>query len=189
MDFMPRIPLSGVLILIDLQKAIDHPSWGTRNNPEAEQNAAALLAAWRQTGRPIYHVKHDSTEPNSTYRPGQPGNEFKEVVAPLPGEAVVAKHVHSAFIGTGLVETLRAAGQNTLVVCGVITNNSVEATVRNGANLGFDILLAADACFTFGRKDWYGNPRTADEVHALSPANMDGEYCRVTTTAEILALL
>lgn len=189
MDFMPPVPASAVLILIDLQKAIDHPSWGVRNNPGAEQNAVALLAAWRRTGRPLCHVKHDSTEPNSTYRPGQPGNEFKEIVAPLAGEWVVAKQVHSAFIGTGLAETLRVAGQNTLVVCGVITNNSVEATVRHGANLGFDIVVAADACFTFGRKDWYGHARTADEVHAMSLANLDGEYCRVTTTAEILAAL
>jgi len=189
MDFMSPIPASTVLLLVDLQKAIDDPSWGVRNNPEAEQNAAALLAAWRRTGRPLCHVRHDSREPDSTYRPGEPGNEFKEIVAPLPGERVVAKHVHSAFIGTGLPETLRAAGQHTLVICGVITNNSVEATVRNGANLGFDIVLAADACFTFGRNDWYGHPRTADEVHAMSLANLDGEYCRVTTTAEILAAL
>lgn len=182
MDGMLLIPPSCALLLIDLQKAIDHPSWGVRNNPDAEQNAAALLAAWRRSGRPVYHVRHDSTEPLSTYRPGQPGNDFKEIVAPLPAERVIAKTVNSAFVGTPLAAELQAAGYTSLVVCGVITNNSVETTVRHGANLGFDIILAEDACFTFALRHW-----PADEVHAMSLANLEGEYCRVAPTAAILA--
>ncbi len=184
-----KLPSSAALLIIDLQKAIDNPVWGVRNNPEAEVNAARLLAAWRGSSRPIYHVKHDSRDPTSTYRPGQPGNEFKDEGIPLPGEPVITKHVHSAFIGTGLEDRLRSAGHETLVIAGVITNNSVEATVRMAGNLGFDTYLAADACFTFGRKDWNGQMRTAEEVHALSLANMHREYCTVLTTAEILAAL
>ncbi len=53
------------------------------------------------------------------------------------GEAVVAKKVHSAFIGTDLVARLEAMGRPSLVICGVLLANSVEATVRNAANLGF----------------------------------------------------
>ena len=30
-----------VLILIDQQKAMEHPKWGRRNNPDAEQSAVA----------------------------------------------------------------------------------------------------------------------------------------------------
>jgi len=74
-----------------------------------------------------------------------------------------------------------------LVIVGVITNNSVEATVRMAGNLGFDTFLVEDACFTFARKDWSGRFRTADEVHAMSLANMDGEYCTVIRTADVLA--
>ena len=179
-------PDSAALLVIDVQRAIDHPSWGERNNPQAEAHIAALLAAWRASGRPIYHVRHDSTEAESTYRPGQPGHEFKTEALPLPGEAVIAKRTNSAFIGTGLEATFRAAGVTTVVVAGVITNNSVEATVRMAGNLGFATFLVEDACFTFGRRDWAGIWRTADEVHAMSLANLDGEYARVVTTAEVL---
>lgn len=182
-------PRSTALIVIDVQKAIDHPSWGDRNNPEAETNIAALVRAWRATGRPVYHIRHDSTEPDSHYRPGQSGNEFKPEAEPLHGESVIPKGANSAFIGTDLEARLRAARQNVLVIAGVITNNSVEATVRMAGNLGFDTFLVEDASFTFGRKDWAGTFRTADEVHAMSLANLDGEYCKVITTKAILETL
>jgi nicotinamidase-related amidase len=181
------LPHAAALMVIDVQCAIDHPSWGERNNPQAEGNIAALLAAWRVTGRPIYHVRHDSTEPQSHYRPGQPGHEFKPEAMPLPGETVIGKRTNSAFIGTGLEAQLWAAHVEMLIVAGVITNNSVEATVRMAGNLGFETFVVEDACFTFGRKDWAGTPRTAAEVHAMSLANLEGEYATVVGTAEVLA--
>jgi nicotinamidase-related amidase len=180
------LPRNAALLVIDLQKAIDHPSWGERNNPQAEQNVAALLAAWRLNQRPIYHIRHDSAEPASHYRPGQPGNDFKPEAQPLDGETIIPKTTNSAFIGTSLEASLRAAKQAILVVTGVITNNSVEATVRMAGNLGFETYLVEDACFTFGRKDWGGMWRTAAEVHAMSLANLDGEYCAVARTKEVL---
>jgi nicotinamidase-related amidase len=183
------LPPDAALIVIDMQRAIDHPSLGQRNNLDAERNVAALLHAWRASGRPVYHIRHDSTEPASHYRPGQPGNEFKPEVQPLPGETVVAKRTNSAFIGTGLEARLRAAGQTLLVIAGVITNNCVEATVRMAGNLGFDTFLVEDGCFTFAHEDWAGKLRSAAEVHAMSLANLDGEYCMVTRTADLLAAL
>ena len=104
---------------------------------------------------------------------------------PVPGRKrsiVIAKRSNSAFIGTDLEQRLRTGGHEALVIAGVITNNSVEATVRMAGNLGFDVWLIGDACFTFGRRDWNGNFRSAEEVHAMSLANLDGEYCTVITT-------
>ena len=181
---------NAALLIIDLQKAIDAPYWtaqGPRNNPEAEANIVRLLRHWRETGRPIFHIRHDSREPNSAFRPGQPGHDFKPQALPLAGETVIGKATNSAFIGTDLEARLRAQGIGELVIAGVITNNSVEATVRMAGNLGFGVQLAEDACFTFARRDYAGRLRCAEEVHAMSLANLDGEYCRVTTTAELLA--
>lgn len=181
------VPDDAVLLVIDMQKAIDMPEWGVRNNPDAEKNVRRLQDAWRTAGRPLVHVRHDSRSSDSTYRPGQPGHDFKPETAPLPGETVIGKVHHSAFAGTGLEERLKSAGQTTVFVCGVITNNSVEATVRHANNLGFNVYLIEDACFTFGKTDWHRRAWSADEVHALSVANMSGEYCEVVGTAEVAA--
>jgi len=183
------LPREAALLLIDLQNAIDHPSWGERNNPQAEQNVTALLSAWRLTRRPIYHIWHDSAEPASHYRPGQAGNDFKPEARPLAGETIISKTTNSAFVGTGLEARLRAAQRTLLVVTGVITNNSVEATVRMAGNLGFETYLVEDACFTFGRKDWNGMWRTAAEVHGMSLANLDRECCTVVRTEEVLEVV
>jgi nicotinamidase-related amidase len=132
------------------------------------------------------HIRHDSTSPDSAYRAGQEGNNFKNEVAPLAGEIVVPKRTNSAFIGTDLERSLRAAGLDILVITGVSTNNSVEATVRMAGNLGFHVYLVNDACFTFARPDFQGRMRSAEEVHSMSLANLDGEYCTVVTTVEVL---
>jgi len=178
------------LLVVDVQRAIDaayHAADGPRNNPDAERNIAHLLAAWRRDDRPIIHIRHDSTFPTSAYRPGQDGNNFKAEVAPEASETVIAKQTNSAFIGTELEQHLRKLGLERLVVTGVSTNNSVEATVRMAGNLGFQTYLVADACFTFARRDFHGRLRTADEVHSMSLANLDEEYCTVVDTAVVLA--
>ena len=103
------------------------------------------------------------------------------------GETVIGKSTNSAFIGTDLEQTLRARRIRQLWVMGVITNNSVEATVRMAGNLGFETYLMEDCCFTFAKADFRGVLRSAEEVHALSLANLDGEYCTVVISPEILA--
>ena len=105
---------NSALLIIDVQKAIEHPSWGKRNNPDLESNLTQLLASWRLKSLPIYHIQHISTEPNSTYRPGQIGCEFKPEVQPRLGETIIQKHTNSAFIGTDLEQRLRKQGHQVL---------------------------------------------------------------------------
>jgi nicotinamidase-related amidase len=166
------------------------PCWskeGPRNNFDAERNIARLLERWRNCSRPIFISGTDSIKPISPYRPDQPGNAFKLEARPAEGEPVIAKKTNNAFIGTDLEQRLRSAGTVTLAIAGVITNNSVEATVRMAGNLGFNTYLVEDAAFTFARRDYNGILRSVEEVHAMSLANMNGEYCKVVTTNELLS--
>lgn len=183
------LPATATLIVIDMQRAVDLPYWGPRCNPDAEAVVAALLAGWRRTGRSPIHIRHDSIEPDSGYRPDRPSHVFKPEAAPLPGETILGKSTNSAFIGTGLEARLRAEGAAPLVFVGVATNNSVETTVRMAGNLGFETWLVADACFAFDKVLLDGRVVPAADVHALSLANLAGEYARIVHSREILAAL
>ena len=121
------------------------------------------------------------------FRPGQSGAEFQARFYPLPHEHVADKHVTDAFSGSGLQEYLRLHTIGELVVTGVSTNYSVEATVRSAGCLGFVTTVVSDACFTFARANLEGRICTADEIHLMSLSNLDGEYATVRTTDAVLA--
>jgi nicotinamidase-related amidase len=177
---------NAALVLIDQQKGILHPKLGPRNNPEAELRMLELLARWRDSARPVVHVHHLSRSEDSVFWPGQSGVEVQERFEPIAGERLIQKQVPDSFCGTTLEADLRGAGIGQLVIVGVATNNSVESTARTAGNLGFDTWVAEDACFTFDKADYFGIARSAAEVHAMSLANLHGEYATVVSVERIL---
>lgn len=158
------------LLIIDMQRGMSGPTAGERNNPDAESKIRYLLTAWRKSGFPIIHVRHISRIPGSPFWPGQPGAEFQEELSPLAGEHVVEKNVPDAFVHSGLERWLHVRDIRQVVIVGVSTNNSVEATARMAGNLGLKVYVVADGTFTFAKADYSGVLRSAGEVHAMSLA-------------------
>ena len=183
---MLQLPPNAALLVVDVQRGFDDPSWGTRNNPEAEANIERIIAAWREAGRPVYHVFHDSVSPGSPLRPDVPGNAPKAEAAPVEGEPVYRKSVNSAFIGTSLEADLRSAGIDTVVVVGLTTNHCVSTTVRMAGNLGFETLLVADATATFDRAALDGRKRPAQEVHEAALSDLQGEFATLTDSKAVI---
>ncbi|MBO6805616.1 cysteine hydrolase family protein [Thalassospira sp.] len=176
------------LILIDWQQGFDDLNyWGNRNNPDAETNGERLLAHWRTQGWPVYHAKHNSTEPQSRLHPDHSGNAFKPGFEPRDGEPVYGKNVNSALIGTELEADLRAQGISKLVLCGITTDHCVNTTTRMAANLGFEATIAADACATFDRGLPDGRTFPAELVHDVALSSLNGEFAAVKTVDEIIA--
>jgi nicotinamidase-related amidase len=175
-----------VLLPIDVQRGFDDPSWPPRWNGEMETNGRALLAHWRNTGAPIVHVRHDSVQPGSSLITGHWGNDFREGFAPLAGEPVVSKSVNSAFIGTDLDLRLRRIGAEKIVAFGISTDMCVSTTIRTGANMGWKMVLVADACDCFDLPDGHGGIIPARAIQAAHVATLAAEFCEVVTTAEAI---
>lgn len=184
-------PDQSALLVIDAQRGMaEREAAGERRNqPGAEGRIAGLLAAFRATGAAVIHVRHDSVEPRSRFRPRRSGHAVLDEARELPGEPVIHKSANSAFIGTDLEARLRSDGRTTLVICGAVTNHCVETTARMAGNLGFDVLLVRDACWTFDGVGPDGERHSAEAIHAMTLFNIDGEFGRITSAAAILAAL
>jgi nicotinamidase-related amidase len=175
------------LIVVDVQRAFDDASvWGTRNNPDCEANVGRLIEAWRSKGEPIVFVRHDSEEDGSPLSPGQPGNEFKDVVTGEP-DLLVTKQVNSAFYGSpDLHEWLRGQSVDDLVICGITTNHCCETTARMADNLGYGVRFVIDATHTFDMAGPDGQTVSADELTRATAASLHGEFADVVRTRDVV---
>ena len=176
------------LLLIDIQIGfLDVEYWGgNRNNLNAERNSAKILEVWRRNDWPIYHVKHNSTTPDSPLSPSKKGNYFQPLVKPLQNEKTFEKTVNSAFIGTKLEQELKEKKIASIVIVGLTTDHCISTSVRMSANLGFETTLIEDATATFDKVDRKGRLFTANEIQAVTIASLDGEFAKIRTTAELL---
>lgn len=180
--------MNTALVLIDIQN--DYFPGGRMElvgSTEAAAAAARLLSAFRRASWPIFHVRHISTRPGSTFfLPGTPGAEFHESVSPCQGEVVVTKQYPNGFRETGLLDGLRSAEVNGILFCGMMTHMCVDATVRAAFDLGFTCTVSQDACAT---RDLVFDKTTipAFQVHGSFLAALAGVYARVKTTDDILA--
>ena len=176
------------LVVIDVQRGFEARS-EERSNPGAEANIARLLAAFRAAGRPIFHIRHASVEADSPLRPELPGHAPSDVATEHPGEPVLTKSVNGAFVGTDLELRLHEAGLTRIVTVGVQTDHCVSTTVRQGSDLGFDMVLVEDATWTYSRHHPDGTLIDAATMQRVNVASLAGEFCEVLTTDGVIARL
>ena len=182
------------LLLIDVQIGVDVLShWGgpngRRNNPDAEAKMSQLLASWRAAKLQVAFTRHDSREAASPLKFSLPTGAQKPGFEPVAGEIVVEKDVNSGFIGTDLEIQLRRAKISRLAIVGFFTNFCVETTTRMAGNLGFDTYLVEDCCSTSNRIGLDGVDRDPELVHAMTVANLHGEFCTAIKFADALGLV
>ncbi len=174
------MPGPRALIVIDVQHGFQDPSFGPRDNPDAEANVARLLAAWRERGAPVVLVQHDWE--GGPLERGTAGFELREE-AEGPADLRIVKTVHSAFHGDADLDGwLREQGAEGIAVCGIQTNVCCETTARIGSDLGWDVWFVLDATHTFDLETPDGGVVPAAEVARMTAANLQDEFAEVVTT-------
>jgi nicotinamidase-related amidase len=179
--------MSTGLLLIDIQN--DYFPGGKmelEGSEQAAEMAGRLLEFFRKSKLPIFHVQHLSTRPGATFFiPHTPGVEFHAQVKPLDGETVITKHYPNSFRETDLLLHLKQQGIHQLVIAGMMTHMCVDATARAAADLGFECLIAGDACAT-RKLIWSKHEVTAADVQSAFLAALNGSCGRVLTVKEIM---
>jgi nicotinamidase-related amidase len=200
-------PANTALLVVDMQYFDAHPDWGEgrtaqelgvadRFDPYFAQIDAAipriqdLLALFRGKDMEVIHLRvaevtADSRDvgwkqlvrglvvPNNS-READPLDE----VSPIGDELVVSKSSSGVFPVTNLDRLLRNMGITTLVMTGTSTGGCVESAVRDAVDLGYDVVVVADAC---------ADATPADHQQALG--RMVGGLTRVMTSAEVANLI
>ena len=179
--------MSKCLIMVDLQN--DYFAGGLMQLAgieDAAENARLLLTEFRKTKSPIIHVQHISIPPNAFFfLPGTDGAKINDRVAPQVGEEVVVKNYPNSFRDTALLKILKNLHIDDLVICGAMSHMCIDATTRAAFDLGFNCVVAEDACATM---DLFFNNKIikASEVHASFMAALSFPYAKVISTRDIL---
>lgn len=175
------------LILVDIQN--DYFPGGSMELvgiEAAAANARILLNEFRKTESPVVHIRHLSTRPGATFfLPETDGAKINRLVIPRDGEIVVEKNFPNSFRGTSLAEILKKIQPDNLVICGAMSHMCIDATTRAAFDLGFNCIVAEDACAT---KDLVFQDRIikASDVHASFMAALAAPYAKVISTAELI---
>lgn len=173
------------LILIDIQN--DYFPGGRMElvgSSAAGSKAEQLLRSFRHKALPIVHIQHVSTRPGATFfLPDTVGVQFHACVAPIAGEPVFQKNYPNSFRETPLLEHLRSLETTKLVIVGMMTHMCIDTSTRAAADLGFECVLAGDACAT--RNLSFGDVAvSAENVQAAFLAALSGSFAKVVSVEE-----
>jgi maleamate amidohydrolase len=181
------------LVVVDLNRGFTDPASPLHCDTDiAVETTARLLEAAREHGCPVAFTTLvydeagqkvaksfiDKVPSLLTLAPGTPWPEIDERIAPLPGEPVLQKLFASAFFGTPLAPMLAAAHCDTIIVTGASTSGCVRATVVDGMQYGYRVVVPREA--------------VADRAVGPHEANLfdiDAKYGDVISTEETLELL
>jgi nicotinamidase-related amidase len=187
---MQEEAMNQALLFVDIQN--DYFPGGAMElagTAEAGNRAGELLRAFRGKSLPVIHIQHISIRPGAAFfLPHTKGAQIHESVAPIEGETVFQKHFPNSFRETPLLEHLRQRQISRLVIAGMMTHMCIDTTVRAAADLGFQCLLAHDACATrslsFG-----GTTVAAEQVQAAFLAALNGSFAKVLSAQEACSAL
>ena len=180
--------MSTALIIVDIQNDYFPGGKLPLAGPlEAGEQAARLLAFFRQQQWPVIHIQHLAVRPGATFFvPGTSGADIHALVQPAPDEPIVQKNFPNSFRDTPLLDVLREKQVNRLVICGMQTNMCIDATTRAAADYGFECTVAADACAARNLA-FDGVTVSAEQVHTAFLAALNGSYARVLKADQIMA--
>ena len=132
-----------VLLVVDTQKGIvDERLYAFE---KFVGNIKELIRTAREQGIEVVYVQHDDG-PGTGFSIGDDEFEIYSEFAPLQTEKRFVKTVCNAFKKeSGLLEYLTAKGEKDVMVCGIMTDFCINATIEAGFEHDFHMIVPAYA--------------------------------------------
>lgn len=189
--------MKSIYLILDMQNDLVSAEGPNGKSPLGEQvrerglleKTAAALSKAREAGIAVGFVRvgfspdYHECPKNSQVFSGAPkaglfklggwGTEIHSAFVQRPTDVQVTKHRVSPFYATNLEVQLRTAGIERIYCSGVSTQAVVQATVRDGHDRDYDMVVLEDCCAAHSL-----------EEHRNSMASI-GRFCRVTTSTEV----
>ena len=186
-----------VYLVLDMENDLVHDEGPNGKSPLGEQvrsrgiiaKTAAAIQKARAAGAIVGYVRvgfspeyqecpRDSpvfalAPKHGLFKLGTWGTEVHPALAPQPGDLMVVKHRVSPFYSTTLEAQLRAQGVTRIVCSGVSTQAVVQATVRDGHDRDYAMVVLEDCCAAH-----------STEEHDNSIGSLR-RFCTVTTSDEV----
>lgn len=179
------------LLLVDIIEGFTDPDCPLGSDADAVVEAnGRLLEACRARGLPVVFttvVYHDDSQARvfrdrvpalEILKPGTRWVRIDPRLGPAPGEPVFEKQWASAFFRSGLDDYLRDEGVDSLIVTGLTTSGCVRATVVDGLQHDYRVVVPAAAV---GDR----NP----EAHRANLFDMNAKYADVLDLERVLEMI
>jgi maleamate amidohydrolase len=143
--------------------------------PDVVAANASLLAAFRKRGLPVIFttVVYHNADQAKVFRARipalnclTPDSEWVKIdpaLAPLADENIIEKQWASSFYGTELDALLKTLAINTLVVTGLTTSGCVRATVVDGLQHDYSVVVPIEAV---GDRNAQAHEANLFDIHA-----------------------
>ena len=182
-------PKTTALVLIDLQNGIVGIPVKPHSSEAVVEASRAMVDAFHEKSAPIVFVRVDLanmvklTVDTSRHKPGDapPPPSASELVPQAgfrEGDLLITKRHWGAFGHTELESLLKQRGIDTIVLAGIATNYGVESTLRQATSLGFNVVIAEDACTSIDA-----------DAHAFAVKTIFPLLSRVRSSQEVIAAL
>ncbi|MHC8305943.1 cysteine hydrolase family protein [Pseudomonas sp. PB3P13] len=153
----------------------------------AVANAIRVISHARDTGIPVFHIRHESDQEGAPiFVKGSGGAQIQPAVAPEGQEPVIVKKHINAFRETDLKQQLDAFDVQEIVVIGAMSHMCIDAVVRAAADMGYPVTVLHDACATLDLT-FRGVKVPAAQAHAAIMAAFEFGYGTVKTVDEYLS--
>lgn len=189
--------MSSIYLVLDMENDLVHEDGPNAKGPYGQEvrrrqiieKTRIALSKARSAGIRIGYVKvgfsddyrecppnspiFSAAKKNGLFKLGTWGTEIHPNIAPEPQDFQIVKHRVSPFYSTNLEAILRANEFTRIYCSGISTNAVVQATIREGHDRDYDMVLLGDCCCAL-----------SEEEHAAAISSLK-RFCAITTSGDV----